>query len=70
MNHSNIQPGQLCGKGARALQDEFDSRRLADRLADITLHTELTDEDKALISAQNTVWVGTVDADGWPDVSY
>lgn len=62
--------GPLYGAGARALQDEFDSRRLADRLHELTVHSELTDDDAALIAAQSTVWVSTVDADGWPDVSY
>ena len=60
----------MYGDGARALQDRFDSRRLADRLAELTVHTELTDDDTALIAAQSTVWISTVDADGWPDVSY
>lgn len=60
----------LYGDGARVLQDEFDSRRLADRLADLTIHVALTDDDIALVEAQTTVWVATVDADGWPDVSY
>jgi predicted pyridoxine 5'-phosphate oxidase superfamily flavin-nucleotide-binding protein len=60
----------LYGDGARALQDEFDSRRIADRLHALTLHAELTDDDIALIRAQSTVWISTVDADGWPDVSY
>jgi uncharacterized protein len=62
--------GPLYGDGARALQDEFDSRRLADRLQKITLHTELTDDDIDLIRAQSTVWISTVDVEGWPDVSY
>ena len=62
--------GAMYGEGARALQDEFDSRRLADRLAEVTVHGELDDGDIALISEQSTVWVATVDADGWPDVSY
>ena len=62
--------GGLYGDGARALQDEFDSRRLADRLHDLTVHPELNDDDVALIGAQSTVWISTVDADGWPDVSY
>lgn len=62
--------GELYGDGARALQDEFDSRRLADRLFDLTVHAELTSDDVALIEAQSTVWISTVDADGWPDVSY
>ncbi len=58
------------GDGARALQDHFDSRRLADRLTEITLHEELDDGDLALIQAQSTVWISTVDSEGWPDVSY
>ena len=60
----------LYGAGARQLQDEFDSRRLADRLVDITLHEELTDRDVALIQAQSSVLISTVDLEGWPDVSY
>ncbi|MEO6652509.1 MAG: pyridoxamine 5'-phosphate oxidase family protein [Ilumatobacteraceae bacterium] len=65
-----MEPGTMYGEGARALQDQFDSRRLADRLADITIHDALTDDDITLVQAQSTVWIATVDADGWPDVSY
>lgn len=64
------QPSPLYGDGARALQDEFDSRRLADRLESLTIHDGLTDDDVALVSAQSTVWISTVDVEGWPDVSY
>ncbi len=60
----------LYGAGARALQDAFDSRRLADVLHDFTVHAELNADDIALIQAQSTVWISTVDAEGWPDVSY
>lgn len=60
----------MYGPGARDLQDHFDSRRLADRLFDLTLHDELTDDDIELIGHQSAVWLATVDADGWPDVSY
>lgn len=66
----NGEPGAMYGPGARALQDHFDSRRLADRLADVAVHRELDDGDISLIADQATVWVATVDADGWPDVSY
>ena len=62
--------GDLYGEGARALQDEFDARRLADRLLELTVHAELTEDDIELIGGQSTVWISTVDADGWPDVSY
>jgi predicted pyridoxine 5'-phosphate oxidase superfamily flavin-nucleotide-binding protein len=60
----------MYGAGARALQDEFDSRRLADRLLGLTVHDELDDGDIELIRDQASVLVATVDADGWPDVSY
>ena len=60
----------MYGEGARELQDQFDSRRLADRLMEVTVHTELDEGDIELVRDQAAVWVATVDADGWPDVSY
>lgn len=70
MGATGDEAGALYGAGARALQDAFDARRLADRLADVTVHAELDDGDVQLIAEQAAVWVATVDADGWPDVSY
>jgi predicted pyridoxine 5'-phosphate oxidase superfamily flavin-nucleotide-binding protein len=70
MTSLDASPSPLYGAGARALQDELDTRRLADVLARHTVHPELTDDDVALIGAQSTVWISTVDAEGWPDVSY
>ena len=64
------QGGRFYGDGARALQDTFDSRRLADTLAAVTVHDQLSDDDIELIRDQSTVWISTVDADGWPDISY
>ena len=46
---TSVQPGEMYGPGARSLQDQFDSRRLADRLAELTLHDQLDDGDIALI---------------------
>lgn len=60
----------LYGDGARELQDHLDSRRLADRMKEVIVHSELSDDDIEVIRAQSTVWVSTVDAQGWPDVSY
>lgn len=62
--------GAMYGAGARELQDQFDSRRLADRLIDLTVHDALDTGDIDLVRDQAAVWVATVDADGWPDVSY
>lgn len=61
---------ELYGPGARALQEEFDSRRLADFLSQVTVHPELDDGDRALIARQSFFLLATVDAEGWPDVSY
>ncbi len=63
-------PGQLYGEAARALQDQFDSRRLADRLVELTVHDALDERDQEFIAQQSSVYVATVDDDGWPDVSY
>ncbi len=60
----------MYGTGAREFQDQFDSRRLADRLVELTLHGELDAGDIELVADQAAVWVATVDAAGWPDVSY
>lgn len=57
-------------EGQRHLQDRFDSRRIADRLEQVTVHTELSDGDVAFIQASAMFFLATADADGWPDVSY
>jgi hypothetical protein len=56
--------------GSRALQDEFDSRRLADRLAEKLLRTRFTDEDRTFIEARAMFFLATADAEGFPDCSY
>ena len=57
-------------KGNRELQEAFDSRRLADRLNDMTVHDEITDRDQAFIEARDMMFISTVDANGCPTVSY
>lgn len=57
-------------EGMRAVQDRMDSRRLADRLENLTVHRTFSDGDRALIEAAMTIFVATSDADGWPDCSY
>jgi predicted pyridoxine 5'-phosphate oxidase superfamily flavin-nucleotide-binding protein len=56
--------------GQRELQDRFDSRRIADRLEQVTVHATLSDGDVAFIEASTMFFLATADADGWPDVSY
>ena len=55
---------------SRALQDEFDSRRLADRLVEKLRRSRFTDEDRAFIEQQSLFFLASADADGWPDCSY
>jgi len=56
--------------GARALQDRFDSRRLADRLHERLGRTAFSAEDKAFIEAASMFFLASADASGQPDCSY
>ena len=56
--------------GARHWQDRFDSRRLADRLAERLSRRALNDEDHAFIQRQSMFFLATADERGQPDVSY
>jgi predicted pyridoxine 5'-phosphate oxidase superfamily flavin-nucleotide-binding protein len=62
--------GGLYHEGNRKLQDQFDSRRIADRLEQVTLHEAFTGSDGAFIENSAMFFLATADADGWPDVSY
>src|SRR5262245_24858449 len=57
-------------EGRRRLQDEFESRRIADRLAQVTLRTAFTDDDKAFIESVPFFFLATADPDGRPDCSF
>jgi len=61
---------QLYHRGNRQLQDEFDSRRIADRLEQVTVHDRFTQDDAEFIERSPMFFLATADADGWPDVSY
>jgi predicted pyridoxine 5'-phosphate oxidase superfamily flavin-nucleotide-binding protein len=60
----------LYHEGNRQLQDRFDSRRIADRLEQVTLHDWFTDDDRDLVSRCAMFFLATADAHGQPDVSY
>lgn len=57
-------------EGMRALQDARDTRKLADRLEQVTLRTAFTDEDRAFIEQCSMLFVATADTRGYPDCSY
>ncbi len=60
----------MYNQGSRKLQDQFDSRRIADRLEQRTVHDTFTDEDSAFIARSPMFFLATVDAEGRPDCSY
>lgn len=57
-------------EGMRRLQDMRETRGIADRLAQVTLRTAFTDEDRAFIEGCAMFFVATADASGQPDCSY
>src|ERR1700738_1442886 len=60
----------LYHNGNRQLQDRFDSRRIADRLEQVTLHDRFTADDRAFVGRCAMFFLATADAHGQPDVSY
>jgi predicted pyridoxine 5'-phosphate oxidase superfamily flavin-nucleotide-binding protein len=56
--------------GNRRLQDQFDSRRISDRLEEKPTRTEFTPNDKALIEDVPYFFLATADSEGRPDCSY
>ncbi len=56
--------------GMRRLQDSRQTRGLADRLRQVTCHSEFTAEDRAFIERCPMLFVATADASGRPDCSY
>ncbi|HKR63464.1 MAG TPA: pyridoxamine 5'-phosphate oxidase family protein, partial [Thermoanaerobaculia bacterium] len=55
---------------SRALQDQFDTRRLADRLGEVKVHDRLTPEDRQYIERMDMFFLATVDGEGQPTCSY
>jgi predicted pyridoxine 5'-phosphate oxidase superfamily flavin-nucleotide-binding protein len=55
---------------SRALQDRHDTRRLADRLAELKVHDRFTRDDRTFIESLDMFFLATVDAQGQPTCSY
>ena len=56
--------------GSRRLQDGFDTRRIAERLDELTVHDFFDEHDRAFIEASSMFFLATADAEGRPDCSY
>src|SRR5262249_28747991 len=56
--------------GNRRLQDQFDSRSIADRLEEKLTRQLLTDQDRAFIEGAMFFFLATADGQGRPDCSF
>jgi uncharacterized protein len=56
-------------EGNRRLQNQFDSRRISDRLEQFT-RTQFTPDDRAFIESAPYFFLATADAEGRPDCSF
>lgn len=61
---------RLYGDQHRTLQDEFGTRKMADRVEEIACKTEFDDESKGFIEHMDMFFLSTVDHQGRPTVSY
>ena len=57
-------------EGMRKLQDQRETRPLADRLEQVTFRTAFTEEDRAFIERSPLFFMATADGQGHPDCSY
>ncbi len=57
-------------EGNRRLQDQFASRRIADRLDAVNTRTAFTDNDKAFIESRILFFLATADAAGRPTLNH
>ena len=56
--------------GQRLLQDQFDTRRLADRLERVVVRDAVDDGARAFIESRDMFFLATADAEGRPNCSY
>src|SRR6478752_6262732 len=61
---------RLYGPNHRALQERFDTRRLADNVEKRVVLTEIPPEHKAFIESRDMFFLSTIDHHGRPTVSY
>ena len=56
---------EMYHEGSRSLQDQFDSRRIADRLVQVTVHDAFTQDDRDFMARCAMFFLATADAEGW-----
>ena len=57
-------------QGNRDLQNHFDSKKLADRVNELIVHEEITEQERDFITSRDMFFISTVDEQGRPTVSY
>jgi predicted pyridoxine 5'-phosphate oxidase superfamily flavin-nucleotide-binding protein len=58
------------GPGARFFQDQFDARRLADRVEQRLVRDHLEADDRAFVESLDMLFIASVDAEGRPTCGY
>lgn len=61
---------RLYGDNHRRLQEQFETRRMADAIENVAMVTEIIDEHQAFIESRDMFFLSTVDHNGRPTVSY
>jgi predicted pyridoxine 5'-phosphate oxidase superfamily flavin-nucleotide-binding protein len=61
---------KLYHEGNRGLQDRFQSRKIADRLEEVTTRAQFTANDKDFIESVRYFFLATADKEGRPDCSF
>jgi uncharacterized protein len=61
---------KLYHEGNRRLQDQFQSRKIADREEQVITRTQFTESDKAFIEQARCFFLATADSEGRPDCSF
>jgi predicted pyridoxine 5'-phosphate oxidase superfamily flavin-nucleotide-binding protein len=56
--------------GQRAVQDQFQTTRMADLLHQVIVHPDVQDAERAFIESRDMFFLATVDGDGRPTCSY
>jgi predicted pyridoxine 5'-phosphate oxidase superfamily flavin-nucleotide-binding protein len=60
----------LYHESSRTLQDRFETRRLADRIEQVTVRDHIEERDREFIEARDMFFIATTDTDGHPTCSY
>lgn len=61
---------KLYNEAHRTLQDEFGTRRMADKVEELACHGVVGENEKAFIESRDMFFLATVDTEGCPTVSY